>query len=81
MNKAAIVGEISQLFDKVEQSGYERGLREAMSYLDMIACVVPERTTKRQLIEQAQKANEILTANYIQRGKKWTKTVIHKIMR
>ena len=61
MDKAALQNEIFQLFDKVEQRGYERGLREAMSYLDVIACVVPERTTKRQLIEQAQKANERLT--------------------
>ena len=44
----------------VEQAGFERGLREGISRLEMLAAVVPSSVTKAWFVEQANREAKTL---------------------
>lgn len=51
---------VRSLLNDTEQAGYERGLREGISRLDMIAALIPASVTKAWLIEHAAREAETL---------------------
>ena len=41
---------INSAFEIVKKESYEKGLREALNKMEMIACVIPETITKKEII-------------------------------
>jgi len=56
---------LQAIIRQVETEGYERGLREGISRLEMIAAVVPSSVPKRWAIEQAGREAKVLWAKII----------------
>lgn len=67
MDKEMIRERINVMMRDVERAGYERGLLDGISRLEMLAAVVPSSVTKAWMIEQAARQAEIIRRKLTER--------------